>query len=280
MQTTFTFKFKPTKHNSLKHYLTIVLIKCISFVAKAQENTSTEELVTDRPDATEASRTVPKGSLQVETGGLYATSKEAGVTQDVIVYNTTLLRYGILDNFELRVGWNLLEERLRSKVQNTELSATGLSPLLFGMKVDITEEKGWIPEVALIGHLFLPFTASKDFKPDFTSADFRFSLSHTLSERSSIAYNIGAQWGPSSPEMAYIYTLAYGYSLSDRWGFYLESYGDLPEKSRSNHFVDGGITYLAHPLFQVDAYVGTGLSGGQDLLVGAGVSFRIDKKQN
>ena len=263
----------------MKLNFTLILILLTFFVAKAQESTPVEGLVTDRPDATEASSTVPAGSLQVETGGLYTTFENNGTTQESFVYNTTLLRYGLLDNFEIRVGWNLVEDRVRFNDILDTPTTSGFSPLLLGMKVEITEEKGWIPEVALIGHIFLPFTASSDFKPEFTSTDFRFSLSHTINERSSIGYNIGAQWEADSPEAAYVYTLAYGYAITDRWGFYVEAYGDLPEDSRANHFVDGGMTYLLKPLIQLDAYIGTGITEGQDLLVGVGVSFRIDKNQ-
>ena len=56
--------------------------------------------------------------------------------------------------------------------------------------------------MALLGHLYLPFTAGEDFKPETTGADFRFSMAHTLNERSSLSYNIGAQWGDDSPEVA------------------------------------------------------------------------------
>ncbi len=226
---------------------------------------------TDRPDATEASSVVPKGFLQVETGGLYESFKQNDIKFERTVYNTTLIRYGLLDNFEFRLGWNY-EEQTISGVAN---SFNGLSPLLFGMKVSIAEEKNGMPEIALIGHLFLPFSASTDFKPNTTGADFRFSLSHSLSENTSIGYNIGAQWGNDSSEIAYIYTVAYGIGLTDKIGFYAELYGDLPENSSANHFWDAGFTYLLKPTIQFDATIGSGITKGQDILLSAGVSFRV-----
>ena len=80
----------------------------ITLFAKAQEAT-TPDLITDRPDATEAPTVVPTGSLQVETGGFYTSFEENDIKQEVFTYNTTLLRYGILDNLELRLGWNFEE---------------------------------------------------------------------------------------------------------------------------------------------------------------------------
>lgn len=243
----------------------------------AQQESQRSDLITDRPDATEAPTVVPRGSFQVETGAYTTTFEENNSKERVLGYNTTLLRYGILENLELRVGWNY--EEVRTEFNGQEIaSSSGFSPLLFGAKVAILQENGWKPEIGLIGHLFLPFTAGRDFKPEFTSADFRFAFNHTLSDKSGIAYNIGGQYGGDSPELAYIYTLAYGYAITDKLGAYLELYGDLPEDNSANHFWDAGLTYAVAPLIQLDATVGQSITEGQDLLVSVGVSFRIDKK--
>lgn len=246
---------------------------------KAQETNGVAPLVTDRPDATEAPTVVPQGSLQVETGGFYTSFTDNSLQEETFTYNTTLLRYGLLDNFELRLGWNL--EQTNFTFQDTALQelSTSFSPLLLGMKVAIAQEKGWLPEIGLIGHIFLPFTVNKELRPEFTSTDFRFAFNHTLSEKSGLAYNVGAQWGNDSPEIAYIYTLAYGYSITDRLGAYIELYGDFPEDNRANHFWDAGLTYAVAPLVQLDATIGQSITQGQDILLSAGVSFRIDKKQ-
>jgi hypothetical protein len=240
-----------------------------------QENPGPGTIVTDRPDATEAPTLVPKGYLQVETGGLYESFEDNNVKLERTVYNTTLLRYGLLDNLELRVGWDLETQKTKIGGLGTNGELNGLSPLLLGVKVGIAEEKNGAPEIGLIGHLFLPFTASKDFKPQTTGADFRFAFSHTLSEKSNLSYNVGAQWGDDSPELAYIYTLAFGHSITDKFGFYAELYGDLPENATANHFFDTGVTYLLQPNIQLDATIGRGITDDQDILVSAGISFRV-----
>lgn len=243
----------------------------------SQEAETKTPLVTDRPDATEAALTVPVGTLQIETGAFYTAFEDSNVKNEVLAYNTTLVRYGLLDNLELRLGWNF--EETRTTVNGTKLMdvQSGLSPLLAGMKVNITKENGLMPDIGLIGHIFLPFSAGDDYKPETTGVDFRFSLAHSLSENSSIGANIGAQWGNDSPEAAYIYTLVYGRSITDAFGFYIELYGDLPENSQSNHFWDAGITYLLMNNLQLDATIGTGITEGQDLLLSAGLSYRIPK---
>lgn len=244
----------------------------------AQNANDIEALVTDRPDATESSSTVGKGALQIETGGLYESFVENSVKSENYTYNTTLIRYGILDNLELRLGWDFVEGITKINGNKLNNVASGLSPLLLGVKIDIAEEKDGVPEIAFIGHIFPIFSASADFRPENTAVDFRFSLSHTLSEKSSLGYNIGAEWGNDSPEAAAIYTISYGYSLSDKFGFYLELYGDLPEDNSANHYWDAGLTYLASNDLQFDIYAGTSITEGQDLLLGLGLSYRIRKQ--
>ena len=153
-----------------------------------------------------------------------------------------------------------------------------MSPLLLGVKIDIAEEKNGMPEIALIGQVFPLFSASQDYRPETTAIDFRFSFSHTLGKKSSLGYNIGAQWGNDSPEAAAIYSVAYGHSLTDEFGVYAEIYGDFPEDSSANHYWDAGVTYLVSNNLQLDAYLGTSITKGQDLLLGLGASFRIPTK--
>jgi hypothetical protein len=251
------------------------LYSFFSFAQEQENNRRSQPLVTDRPDATEASSTVGKGTLQFETGGLYEANEAGNIITENYTFNTMLIRYGILENLELRLGWDFVEGS--TKISNNKLNnvTSGLSPLLLGLKIDIAKENGIKPEVALIGHIYPIFSASNDYRPEYTSVDFRLSLSHTLSEKSSLGYNIGAEWKNDSPEAAAIYTLAYGYSVTDKFGMYTELYGDLPEDSSANHYWDAGITYLASNDLQFDAYVGASITQGQDLLLGIGLSYRV-----
>lgn len=223
-------------------------------------------LVTDRPDATEAPSTVAPGMLHVETGALYESFESNNIKNESFAYNTTLLRLGLLDNLELRVGWDFVEGQTSVNGSRLPNVSSGLNPLLLGTKVNITEAEGWLPEIGLIGHLFLPFTAGADNRPETTGVDFRFSFSHHLNAKSNLSYNLGAQWRDDSTEATYIYTLSYGYSIADIIGAYVEVYGDFPEDSKANHLWDAGLAYLISNDLQLDATVGSSITEGQDLL--------------
>ena len=122
----------------------------------------------------------------METGGFYESFEENDFKTEIYGYNTTLLRYGILDNLELRLGWNFEETRFSFNDNELPNVLSGFSPLLAGMKVEIAEENGWMPTIGLLGHLYLPLSASTDYRPETTGVDFRFSFAHTLSENSSL----------------------------------------------------------------------------------------------
>lgn len=254
----------------LRNIVSFVIPFCFPVLLFSQETENLPALITDRPDATESPNTVPQNYFQIETGLYYESFKQEGIQIKTKGYNTTLLRYGILKNLEARAGWDFEEQ----KTENLNNVQSGFSPLLLGAKVAIGQEKGLLPTIGLLGHLYLPFSAGADYKPETTGVDFRFSFAHSLSENSSIAYNLGAEWMNDSPEAAYIYTLSYGCSFG-KIGFYVEVYGDFPENSRANHYVDAGLTYLINKNIQWDATIGRSVTEGQDILLSTGISFRI-----
>jgi len=264
------------------YLLNLLFVLFINGFAFSQDEDATdsasEPLITDRPDATESPQTVAPGFIQIETGGFYESFEDNNIKSETYTYNTTLVRLGLLDNLELRLGWDFVEGQ--TTINDTKLDdvTSGFNPLLLGVKIGIANENGWMPEIGFLSHLYLPFTASQDYKPETTGVDFRFSFAHTLNEKSTLSYNLGAQWKDDSPEAAYLYSLSYGYGISDKLGAYIEIYGDFPENNKANHLWDAGLTYLISNNIQLDATVGSGISKGQDILLSAGVSFKLPTK--
>lgn len=239
-----------------------------------------EPLITDRPDVTESPFTVGKGNFQIETGATFVDNGQNAIDIKETVYNTSLLRYGLSNNFELRLGWDFLNSNARDRSQEL-FNATGFNPLLLGAKVEITNEQDWIPQIGLLTHLRLPFTAASEFKPENTGMEMIFAFNHTLNEKSGIGYNLGARLGDDR-SLEYIYSISYGRSLTEKIGVYGELYGSFPEDGRSSHLWDAGITYLVNNNFQLDATIGTGFKDSntqQNLLVSFGFSYRILKNK-
>lgn len=237
-------------------------------VVKAQ---NMPPIATDRPDQTECPFIVPKGYFQAENGFFY---EKISLNSQSLAYPSVLWKYGLSENFELRLITELASEK--------ELSQTkmGLSPVAIGFKVRITEENGMIPKTSFIGHLTVPKLASKEFKTNFYAPSFRFTMQHTLSKRFTLAYNLGAEWDGETPEPTFIYTLTTGFSMTEKLGSYLELYGFSPQKQQSDHRLDGGLTYLISNNVMIDISGGLGLtSNAPKYFVSLGFSYRFKTKK-
>ena len=153
---------------------------------------------------------------------------------------------------------------------------SGFSPLYTGFKVNIAEESGWKPEIAFLGGIALPFTAKKDYKPSNVAADMRFAFTHTLSDRFSLGYNLGAEWDGDSAGPLYFYSLALGMGLTENLSIFAESYGLLNPKGEPENMLDAGFTYLLLDNLQVDLSGGIGLNeNAMDNFISVGLTLRI-----
>ncbi|MCF8230971.1 MAG: transporter [Bacteroidales bacterium] len=252
---------------------TIALVSITAFGIKAQNDAP--PLVTDRPDQTESAAIVAKGKLQLESGFLYEKDHTEWLEMENYIYNSTLLRYGLTENTELRVGMEYRDQRF-SPESNSELTFTGLSPLYTGLKVKVAEEQGFRPEMALLGSLTWPATADEDLKPRYVSPSLRMTFAHTLSDNLSLGYNLGAEWDGHNPEASYYYSLAFGIGVTEKLGAFLESYGLLYEDDKPRHKADAGFTYLVSNNFQLDVSGGIGLSDtATDFYTSVGLSYRF-----
>ena len=252
----------------------ISILLLITVIAQAQNDTP--DLITDRPDQTESSITVPHKSLQIETGFVFENIKTESISQKSHAYNTTLFRYGLLHNFEIRLGLEYLGDKTEIINTGLETKTYGLSPLYAGFKTKIADEDGCKPEIAFLGGLILPFTAHEDYKSSYTAADIRFSFAHTLSDRLSLGYNLGAQWDGETAVPGYFYSAALGAGITEKIGFFLESYGLIYEEGDAEHMLDAGITYLALSNLQFDISAGIGINEQAiDNFISFGLSYRL-----
>jgi hypothetical protein len=254
--------------------ISIIGLMMIALTAHAQ--VEKEEIVTDRPDQTESPSLVPKGGLQVETGFVFEQDVHHSVKMTNVAFNTTLIKYGINSNVEVR----FISEYLGAYEDDGSIqrrNSDGFSPLAFGLKLKLSEEKGFWPQASLISHIIVK-SGHREFSPSYTAANFRFTFCHTLSEKFSLSYNLGARWDGQTPEAVFLYTLSLGYSVTPKTGVYIETYSFFPEGGRADHRFDSGITYKISPVVQLDLSAGTGLSrNAPDFYISTGISFRLFK---
>lgn len=246
----------------IKNYFIFFLL-FLSFRLSAQELPTIQ---TDRPDQTESPFLVPARHLQVEAGFLFEQTDKDNTSYD---HPSLLIKYGVNEYFELR----FIPEYVTQHTSTKKLS--GVSPVTFGMKIKMAEEKGILPQVGFIGHI-ISNIASKGLKSTWFAPAFRFTLQNTITPALSLGYNFGMEWNGETPEPAYIYTLSLAFSLTEKLGAYTEAYGFLSRYTRPDHRVDGGFTYLLKKNILLDLSGGIGITPhSPDYYIASGISFRL-----
>jgi hypothetical protein len=225
---------------------------------------------TDRPDQTESSALTPVNYFQAEIGLLSEFNRE---TQNHYL-PTALLKYGINENFELR----LITET--SLINHNSTYNFGFSPLSFGLKLKLTEESKFVPKISLIAHLGTAKWGSRNLHTPFISPSFRFTIQKSIGEKTNFGTNLGMEWDGISGEQRYLYTVTLSRSIGDNLGAYVESFGYFNSNWDPELLIDGGLTYLVNNDFQIDLSCGSGVYQSELNFYGSiGFSFRINCKK-
>jgi hypothetical protein len=185
------------------------------------------------------------------------------------------------DWFEFRIVWTYLSERER--VGDVVTTRNGSSDLLVGAKIALTPQEGLLPEMAIIPQMFLPISSDPilgagEVLPgvvwiyaweltDRISTAGQSQLLRTLDDETDESFGLFAQ------------SWVVGLSLTERLGSYAEWFALVPDgadTNRTQHYFNGGFTYLLTDNIQLDVRAGVGLSdAADDFFVGSGLSVRF-----
>lgn len=241
--------------------IALVLFAALPALAVAQGR-----IATDRPDFTETTSAVAKGTWQLETGFTYA------VVPGFFGFGgpEALLRWGMGNRWEARIGmpsW----QRLRSG-GTTE---TGWGDGSLGAKFELGTCHAW--NTALIAETTVP-TGTNGFGSDQWDPALHFVADRELCENWSLASMLSAstrQEGGTRHVDAQA-TLVLAQSLSDRFGTFYEYVGAFPKGMRSEHLFHTGVVFQPTPDQQWDVHMGVSLvKSSPGTLIGAGYSRRF-----
>ncbi len=248
-----------------------------------------ETIITDRPDVTESSFTVPKGSFQLETGFLYSSSESQGtsiyvqnytVTDEYINIPTTLARYGITEYIELRAGAEIMIHNIiTNDPEINTVKDSDLSGVQLALKFKLAKQKNLLPSTAVILGSTFPAVSTISSSDIFDPAVV-FCFSNQISEKFSAGYNLGFDLNDGFTSSASgNYSLSLSYSISGAVGMFGEFYGIVPFTNvRASNYVDGGFTILIKKNLQIDFSGGYGLNSGiTEYFLNTGFSFRLPK---
>lgn len=240
-----------------------------------------EPLASDRPDFTEASSTVGRGVLQIESGYTYFFDDEADVTSRTHTFGEFLFRYGVLANWlELRVGLFPVDEAVAAGSEST--SATGISDLYLGAKIGLVPQDGWLPEIAVMPQMTVP-TASDDLTSGHVLPGLNVLYGWDVTDRLSVAgstqFNRAVDDETGTLYTSWAQSGTVGYGFTEKLGGYAELFSFFPDGAETasvEHYFDFGFTYRITNDLQWDVRYGRGLnSAATDYFVGTGLVVRL-----
>jgi Putative MetA-pathway of phenol degradation len=242
-----------------------------------------EPIVTDRPDFTEATRTVGRGRVQLEAGYTYTRDRSAGAANVTRTYPDALLRIGLFaDWFELRLGQTFVSGRgVTFGVLGERF--TGPDDLYVGTKLALTEQKVYLPETALILQATLP-TGARVITANQVLPGFNFVFGWDVI-KDCLYVGGGLQANRVADDTGHYYvefadSITVNYQLTRQLGAFTEWFAFFPSGAQSpglpaRHNFDCGLTYQVTPDFQVDVFVGYGISDhADDFFAGTGFAVR------
>lgn len=213
-----------------------------------------QEIITDRPDQTESSSTIPMNSFQVETGVVIGHVASESNLEKVLLAPSTLIRYGFTKNFELR----LANHFARSSSESLSLKDFGFTDLELGFKLQLLRKEDVNTEIALLSHVVIPIGDVRLTNVSFGLVN-KLSIAHNLGDIFTIGYNLGYNYFGFGSGTG-TYSIALGAGLTKRIGFYIEPYGEWVDFNLFLSNLDGGFTYLLKPNMQLDVSYGLGLN--------------------
>lgn len=275
----------------LSSLLTSGLVALFASAAGAQSHAKVEALdeplITDRPDFTESTDAVPLGYSQLEAGYTFTYDREGSDRVREHTAPELLLRIGIVENFELRIGWEgyswtdtQFEGETRGGRRITrEDTSNGAQDLSLGFKYKFVEQDGKIPHFGVIGAITVP-SGSEGISSGDVYPEVVFLWAYDVNDRLAIAGNVGVAL-PNDIHGRFVQTsasLSTAFALTDELGTYLEYFGFYPnaEHSDAAHSVNAGFTYLINNDFQIDWRIGLGINEeADDFFTGVGFAWRF-----
>ena len=228
-----------------------------------------QDLVTDRPDQTESSVTIPAGSLQIETGFLLGYDEVDHLSVRNIVVPASLFRLGITKSIELRIGSQF--ESYKFKAESVE----GIGDIEIGAKVQLLKNGNINTEIAFLSHLVVP-SGTNELSNGRAGTVNKLAISHAVNESTGLGYNIGYNYfGHGNGDLTFSTVL--GYSINEKAAVFIEPFGEIANFEELVLNADAGFTWLLNDNFQLDFSFGTGVNHKMNYL-SLGFCWRLLKK--
>lgn len=234
--------------------------------ARETEPPFQSRIETDRDSFTPSTRTVELGSWVFESSYSFIDNRRTAETHSL---PELLIRYGLVDWIELRVGGNYEVGGEGADVSGgggvEHLEGSHLAretQVLYGVKLRLSEQQAWLPESSVIVQGHTPMSG-----PDPATA---FTLGYVIGWElpedwkldSAIRYGADKEkddrfetWSPS---------IVLRKTIAERWNIHAEYFGHFSQNRADNfakHFISPGVHYLITPNIELGVRLGWGLNG-------------------
>ena len=244
-----------------------LFVLAVSFLAafsvSAQEQA---EFTADRPGASTGPSVIGHKVIQLEQGVQYDGDGGKGT----FTFSNTLLRYGLFENMELRLGGDGL-------IHYENGWKPAFSGLSIGTKIKCYEGKGAIPAISVLANFAIPYTASQGFETEHFAPSLYLLFENPVNDWFSVGYNVGAEWDGSHPAPTAFVAVCLGFSATERLGCFAESYNYF-NKFGNTYAVDFGLNYMVARRVQLDLAANIDLlHAKQAWAISFGVAWQINR---
>jgi hypothetical protein len=237
---------------------------------EGERETEPDEIETDRDSFTPATTIAGRRRLIVESAYSFIDNRRFKETHSL---PELILRYGLTDRIELRLGWNYEVGGIGDEVSGAGAADEGSANpgrllreynLFYGAKIRVTDQNRWLPQSALILQGFTPtggstgantatqlvatYVAGWQFPNRWK---FDAAIRYGTARESGDHFNI---WAPSA-----VLKVPFG----EKWAGHVEYFGFYSSGKAadfSQHFISHGLHYLVTPNLEVGFRLGWGLN--------------------
>ncbi len=211
-----------------------------------------------------------RGRVMVEGGYAYVSESSAGTTITEHVVPDMLLRVGLTERLEVRIGWPGVSVINRDETSGSSSTTTTLDPNV-GFMFDLWPEDGWVPQTAILGSVPLTLEGNRFAMSSLQPVSevlYQWSLTDRLSVGG--ASGLALYRDDGDRYLQWQQSVDADYLLRDRLGIFsqwqvLADDGSAQDATR--HLLSAGLSWLCTDRLQITWRMGAGLNNSSpDLL--------------
>jgi hypothetical protein len=232
---------------------------------RGRNNTEERELETDRDAFTPATSTAGKRLTIVESSYSFIDNRKVAETHS---FPEFLVRRGVSERIELRLGWNFEVGGEGDTVSGGEgsegLGGGGIkreSQISYGLKATATEQEGWVPRSAAILQGFTPTSGEATGTDVVATYAFGWELANRWRLDSSMRY--GTEHGHTDAFNQWAPSIVLRVPVNDRWNVHAEYFGIYSQGAEhdfSRAYFSPGTHYLLTPNLELGVRLGWGIT--------------------